>query len=135
MSMMRWLDGALRGAGHQSLDELGAYELCSIETLDAALAEPGPLLFFKHSTACPVSAAAYRRMAEYLTTRPAGGPPLYWVKVIESRPVSNALAERLGVKHQSPQVLLVKKGAALWHASHSAISPESITQAVASSSD
>lgn len=134
MSMMRWLEGALRGPGNQSLEELGAPELRTMEELDAVLAASGPVLFFKHSTACPVSAAAYRRIAEYLQTRPAGGPPVYWLKVIESRPISNALAERSGVKHQSPQVLLLKNGAAVWHASHSAISPESITQAVTGSS-
>jgi bacillithiol system protein YtxJ len=48
------------------------------------------------------------------------------VKVIESRPVSNQIAEDLGVKHESPQVILLKGGASYWNASHWAITEEHI---------
>ncbi|TYP76523.1 bacillithiol system protein YtxJ [Paenibacillus methanolicus] len=43
------------------------------------------------------------------------------VKVIESRPVSNRIAEDLGVKHESPQIIYVKDRAKYWTASHSAV--------------
>jgi bacillithiol system protein YtxJ len=53
------------------------------------------------------------------------------VRVIEERPVSLALAERVGVQHQSPQALLIRNGAALWNASHHDITTEALQNAVA----
>jgi bacillithiol system protein YtxJ len=53
------------------------------------------------------------------------------VNVIEDRPVSNAIAERLQVKHESPQALLIKNGKAVWHASHWNVTEDSLAQAVA----
>jgi bacillithiol system protein YtxJ len=41
-----------------------------------------------------------------------------WVRVIEERPISLALAERAGVRHESPQALLIKNGKGVWHDSH-----------------
>jgi bacillithiol system protein YtxJ len=58
------------------------------------------------------------------------GPLVYVVKVIEARPVSNAVAERLNVQHQSPQIILVRGGAAVWSASHFNITAESMNEAL-----
>jgi bacillithiol system protein YtxJ len=55
-----------------------------------------------------------------------------WVRVIEERPVSLALSQRVGVTHQSPQALLVRNGVAVWHASHYAITVEALRDAVSS---
>ena len=77
-----------------------------------------PVFVFKHSTACPISGAAHSRVVEYDAQNAGNGPDIYLVKVIESRPVSNAIAEVLGVRHQSPQIILVKNRAAVWSASH-----------------
>jgi len=100
--------------------------------LDLALAQghAGPVVFFKHSTTCPISASAYRRVEAYLNEAKDTAPPLYIVKVIESRPVSNAIASQLAIPHESPQVILVHKGAALWHASHGAITAEAIADSL-----
>jgi bacillithiol system protein YtxJ len=54
-----------------------------------------------------------------------------WVRVIEERPVSLHLAERLGVRHQSPQALLIRNGAAVWNASHHAITASALQNAAA----
>jgi bacillithiol system protein YtxJ len=52
------------------------------------------------------------------------------VRVIEERPVSLALAERVGVKHESPQAILIRDGRPLWHASHGAITAGALAAAV-----
>lgn len=52
------------------------------------------------------------------------------MRVIEERPVSLGLAERIGVKHESPQALLIKNGKALWHTSHHAITAEALKGAL-----
>ena len=44
--------------------------------------------------------------------------PCFEVDVVGQRPVSRALAELVGVAHQSPQALLVEDGRGSWHASH-----------------
>lgn len=77
-----------------------------------------PVLVLKHSTRCPVSTAAIEEYEAYLADRPAEGVDYVLVKVIEARPVSNKIAEDLGVKHESPQMILVKDGAKYWATSH-----------------
>lgn len=101
---------------------VGMVELCSEADLEACLAESGeaPVFIFKHSTSCPTSAMAYRRVAAYLEEG-VDIPPFYLVRVIESRAVSNAISARLGVAHQSPQLILVKGDRVLWDASHGEI--------------
>lgn len=90
-----------------------------------------PFFVFKHSTTCPISSSAHNRVQGYAGNADAGSPEIVMVKVIESRPVSNAIAQALGVTHQSPQMILVKDGSAVWDASHHFIQAESIGDAVA----
>jgi bacillithiol system protein YtxJ len=77
---------------------------------------------------------AFSRVESYEREAGEGGPPVFLVKVIESRPVSNAVAERLGVEHKSPQLILLLDGAARWSASHYEITVDRIREAVAEAS-
>ncbi len=111
-------------------------EITTMDQMDAALAASAehPVFIFKHSTACPVSAGALRRTHEYIAKCESAGaelPPFYMIKVIEARPVSKALAEKIGVEHQSPQILLLDQGRVAWHTSHFDINGENIEKAIA----
>ena len=97
------------------------------------LSQTHPVFLFKHSTTCPVSSTAYREVAAYVEGR-GDLPPVYLIKVIESRPVSNAISASTGVVHQSPQLILVADEKAVWDASHYQISAEKIVKAASSSS-
>jgi len=55
--------------------------------------------------------------------------PIGRVVVQNHREVSNHIADRLGVTHQTPQVILVRNGKALWHASHFKITDEAMADA------
>ena len=89
-----------------------------------------PVFLFKHSTTCPVSSAAYREVDGYLKGESGvDQPEVYLVKVIESRPVSNAIATLTGITHQSPQLILVDAEKAVWDASHYGISGDSMARA------
>lgn len=77
-----------------------------------------PLVVFKHSTTCPVSANAYDEFNKYLSDKPREDVQYVLVKVIESRPVSNQIAEDTSVKHESPQIIYFEKKAKVWTASH-----------------
>ena len=89
-----------------------------------------PTLLFKHSTTCPISARAAMRVQEFIESAPENAPAIHLIKVIESRPVSNAIAADLGVTHQSPQMILVSGGKAVWDASHGNITPAAIEEAI-----
>lgn len=90
-----------------------------------------PVLVFKHSTRCPISAAAHREWQAFLASPEAGRAAHFWVRVIQERPVSLALAGRVGVPHQSPQALLIKDGRAVWYDSHYGITAARLKAALA----
>lgn len=89
-----------------------------------------PLLVFKHSTRCPISFSAHDRVEAYRKSH-ENGPEVVLVKVVESRPISNRIAEDTGVVHASPQMILLRDGAAAWDASHHGIHEEAIDNAIA----
>ena len=88
-----------------------------------------PVLLFKQSTTCPVSAEAFDEFQQFLSENEED-IAAYFVKVRETRPVSNQIAEDLGVQHQSPQIFLVKDKKAVWNTSHMNITKESIKEAL-----
>ncbi|WP_068774728.1 bacillithiol system redox-active protein YtxJ [Paenibacillus sp. FJAT-26967] len=85
-----------------------------------------PLVILKHSTTCPVSASALEEYDDYLGKQPNQEVGYYLVKVIESRPVSNKIAEDIGVKHASPQILYVKNKESYWNTSHWSVTAKHI---------
>ena len=102
-----------------------------LHDLDAALlrAQSAPVVIFKHSPTCGISAQASEDIEEMLDRN--GFPlPLYVVSVREQREVSEAITKRFGIRHESPQVLLVHGDAVLWHASHFRVSAPEIHSAV-----
>ncbi|MBP1995274.1 bacillithiol system redox-active protein YtxJ [Paenibacillus eucommiae] len=85
-----------------------------------------PAVVLKHSTTCPVSASALEEFDEYLAATPNEGVDYYMVKVIETRPVSNQIAEDLGIKHASPQILYFKNKESVWNTSHWSVTAKHI---------
>lgn len=101
-------------------------ELHSIEELNGFLDTPGKKLLFKHSTVCPISTAAYEEFQAYLNEQAVQAAVIL---VREDRPVSNEVAERYGIKHESPQVFLLDGSDVKWHTSHWKITKNSIGEA------
>jgi bacillithiol system protein YtxJ len=81
-----------------------------------------PVLVFKHSTACPISGIVYNRIEES-SEELAEKFDCYLLFVIENRNASNAIADMISTKHESPQVLLLKNGACVFNESHLMIKP------------
>jgi bacillithiol system protein YtxJ len=77
-----------------------------------------PVCVLKHSTRCPISSAAHDQWNAYLNQSPNSDVEYAIVLVVEDRPVSNLIAETLDVKHESPQLIVVKQGKAVAHTSH-----------------
>ena len=80
------------------------------------------VFIFKHSATCPVSAWARQQVEAWMKK---SGHDVYLVVVQSARPLSNAIAEKMGIRHESPQFIAVKAGtvAAL---SHNEITPENL---------
>ena len=82
-----------------------------------------PVVLFKHSNTCPISAMAYQRMKKL-------GEGVSLIVVQQSRDLSRAVEARTGVRHESPQVLVLRRGQPVWTASHFDITAEAVEQAV-----
>lgn len=93
--------------------------LKNVAQLDAYLqnSQNQPVMFFKHSPRCGVSHYARAELEKAL--KAVSHPiPVCEVDVLAARPVSNMLAEKSGVTHESPQVLLMRGEECVWHGSH-----------------
>lgn len=84
-----------------------------------------PVWLLKHSSSCPVSAIGQLSFAGV-----TGGPPRYRVVVQRARDVSNALAESLGVRHETPQAILIADGRAVTVLNHLKIQPGALRAAI-----
>ena len=102
-----------------------------LNELDAALAAASvrPILIFKHSETCGISAQAYEEVVSLLAD-PEWPVDIYLVSVWAGRAVSNAIAARLHVRHASPQILLMEKGVVRWNASHFRVTADAIRSAL-----
>ncbi len=83
-----------------------------------------PQLIFKHSTRCSISSMALERFEREWD--PATACDIWLLDLLQHRDISNAIAQRTGVMHQSPQAILVVDGDAVFDASHSAISAREV---------
>lgn len=88
-----------------------------------------PVVVFKHSLVCPVSTAAHRRFSRFVETHPDVACGL--IEIQRTRSLSNAVADRTGVRHESPQAIVLRGGEAVWNASHGAIDEASLISALA----
>ena len=79
-----------------------------------------PQLIFKHSTQCGISGMVLRSFSAK-TAHPESGFNYFVLDLIAFRTLSNAIAEKYGIMHQSPQVLVIKDGMVVAHASHHSI--------------
>ncbi len=94
-----------------------------------ALSAERPVMLLKHSTRCPVSTWAHREFVEYVTDAVERDVECAMVLVVEHRPVSLEIADRLGVRHQSPQAILIRGGAAEWNDSHEGVTKSALEAA------
>ena len=79
-----------------------------------------PVVLFKHSTTCPISAGVYQEISQ-------ADAEINLVIVQDSRSISNQIAEKSGIRHESPQAIVLKNGEVVYHASHYDITAEDIT--------
>lgn len=89
-----------------------------------SLSNEKPVAIFKHSTRCSVSRMALKQFENEFDLSDKVTP--YFLDLIAYRDISNEIANRFGVTHQSPQLLLIKDGKAIYNVSHSDIDAEAL---------
>ena len=89
-----------------------------------AISNEKPVAIFKHSTRCSVSRMALKQFENEFNSSDKVTP--YFLDLIANRDISNEIANRFGVTHQSPQLILIKGGKAIYNVSHSDIDAEEL---------
>lgn len=93
-----------------------------------SLSHEKPVAIFKHSTRCSVSRMALRQFEKEFDL--SDKVTAYFLDLIAYRDVSDEIAIRFNVQHQSPQLVLIKEGKAVYNASHSDIDAEELKSIV-----
>ena len=104
--------------------------LPDIAALEAAIEESleRPVLLFKHSRTCGISCEAFDELQVHLSSE--GRLAAYKLITVQShRRVSDEASLRLGIRHETPQVILLKGGRPVWNASHFRITADELRRA------
>lgn len=117
---------------HFQLSEApGMTELTSTQHYDSLLSQEISIIF-KHSPTCPVSLFAHREVSRFCQEQPDA--PVYMISVRRQREIARHVAQSTGVRHESPQIVVLRRGDVLASASHDEITAEWIASAIAPNS-
>jgi len=89
-----------------------------------AFSDQKPAVIFKHSTRCSVSRFALKQFEKEFDLEDK--VDAYFLDLLEYRDISNEIANRFNVYHQSPQLLLIKEGKSVYDVSHDEIDAEEL---------
>lgn len=106
------------------------HSLTNLEQLNEItdLSHENPVVIFKHSTRCSISRMALKQFENEFDLKDKVTP--YFLDLLSYREISNAVASKFEIIHQSPQVILIKAGKAVHDASHSDIDAEDLKRFV-----
>ena len=106
------------------------HTISSEQELDEALRQShtGPVMIYKHSRLCELCWTVRADLVDA-----PGGPPVYEIVVQDARPLSNAVEALFGIRHESPQAIVVSGGRAVFNASHRRVTPEAVRRAASES--
>ena len=106
-------------------------DLTDLKQLDAIADESSetPVIIFKHSTRCAISRMALKNFEREYNIEEGSVRP-YFLDLLEHRDISNTIASKFNVEHQSPQLILIKDGKAIYHTSHSDIDAGAVKEKI-----
>ena len=78
-----------------------------------------PIVLFKHSTTCPISAGVHEEISN-------ADADINIVIMQKARNVSDEIARRTGIRHESPQAIVLKDEKVIYHASHYDVTAEDV---------
>jgi len=92
-------------------------------------------IIFKHSTRCGVSMGVKKMLEREWLLKDYELANTYFLDILKCRSISNEIAERYQIEHESPQVLLIKNGKCFYAESHYQATRDNIVQALKQTSD
>ncbi len=128
MRLLDILKNVLVRPGEQASEPPSATSFQTItesDQLDALFAhsKEGPVIIFKHDPFCSISRRAYDQVSRV-------GAAVAMIDVSRDRDLSFDVADQTGVKHESPQIVVLRDGATFWHASHGSITTRTVRDAL-----
>lgn len=96
-----------------------------VQDISENISQQTACIIFKHSTTCSISAIAKHRVKDYTDSK-SNGFKLYYLDLLAFRNVSNFISEFFEIRHESPQVLIIKDGKCIYNESHLSISAEDL---------
>ncbi|MDT7830675.1 bacillithiol system redox-active protein YtxJ [Pricia sp. S334] len=122
MGLFNSIFGSKKNNGNATGRQLPWIPLTSLEQVDdiAKKSASRTQIIFKHSTTCGISRMVLNRFEKNPLLK-EGGLDLYFLDLHQHRELSNKIAQRFQVLHQSPQLLVIKEGRAVDHGSHGGI--------------
>ncbi len=114
----------------KEIEEVPWHTLTRKEQLDEIEkeSEKQPVVIFKHSTRCGISRMVLNNFERNYDLPKDKEVKLYFLDLIANRDVSNEVAARLGVRHESPQMIILKDRNVVHHSSHQSIEVERIKE-------
>lgn len=112
-----------------SKEDVKYFQLDKMEQFDEIdeISKTKPVVLFKHSTRCSISRMALKQFdAEF--NYPEEKIDWYLLDLLHHRDLSNEIAHRYNVVHQSPQIVVIRNGKAVFNASHDSIAAENLIQ-------
>ena len=106
----------------EEIVEVPWHVLSKMEQLDEIVEESKskPVAIFKHSTRCGISRGVLKLLEKNYNLTDAQ-LKLYYLDLLENRSISNEIATRFKVHHESPQMIVIKNGVVVHNDSHHSI--------------
>lgn len=113
-----------RDIAKEEIQEVNWHPLTRMEQLEEMekASNDQPVALFKHSTSCGISAFVRRKIESSFKKDGEGNARLYFLDLLAHRDISNEVARRWGVRHESPQLIILRNEKVVDHASHASIS-------------
>ncbi|PKD44221.1 bacillithiol system redox-active protein YtxJ [Rhodohalobacter barkolensis] len=129
---MSFLSG-LRGmvSGRASLSEKWLQPEAEEDLDKMVAANSGKHVIYKHSYSCAVCLFSKLKVEEIMD-KYDDRASFHFVDVLKNRALSRKIADMTGLRHESPQIIVLNDGKVFWHESHSGISKEELEKAILS---
>jgi bacillithiol system protein YtxJ len=103
-------------------------ELNTVDQFEQVAENGDTFMLLKHSATCPISLSAYAEYEKFYQDHP--NFKSFYLTVQDARPLSNYIAEKYHIKHESPQAILFVNKDVAWHASHRQITNSTLRKVI-----
>ncbi len=95
-------------------------EITTVDDLNTILeqSENQTVAIFKHSTRCSISRKVLVQFEKQISSK---NIKCYYLDLLNYREISNEIANKMNIVHQSPQLIILKNRGVVLHASHNEI--------------